>query len=255
MSLLVLTFTLVLVRVGAFVAAFPVLGARTVPRLVKVGLTMVLTLAWLGDVSPASLRSDVLSQQAQVTALGLGLAVGRELLLGASLGYVLGLMLVPARVAGEYLAQETGLSLGNQLDPTGANPSSAITQILEFLAILLFLGLDGHHVILAMLHRTFVLQPLGGPLLNLSMEQLVEGVSHTEEAGLVLAAPLGIYLFLTTVVLVFMTKAAPQLNLYSIGFPLRLFVGLLALLILVPAIIAEMANQLVDFTALLRIFG
>lgn len=239
---LVLAFTLVLARVGTFVTVFPLFGSQNVPRLVKVGLTFALTVVWFTSLYGGIAEVEWAARPAQVTWLSLGIALGREALLGALLGYAFGLFLAPVRIAGEYLTEEMGLSFGAQVNPNQGGTSASLSQIFEALATFLFLGLDGHHIFLAVFYGLFTRYPVGGPMHPWNAEQLVTALAYTEEWGLLLAAPVGICLFISTVVLVLMTRAAPQLNLYSVGFPLRLGVGLIGLLLFFP----HLANRMVQ---------
>ena len=86
------------------------------------------------------------------------------------------------------------------------------------LAGVLFFGLDGHHLFLAALHSTFLRIPLGGWSGTSAIGPMTAGLSSAQEWGLLLAAPIGAVLFLTTIVLAFMTRAAPQMNVFSVGF-------------------------------------
>lgn len=171
--------------------------------------------------------------------------------LGALLGYAFGLFQVPARVCGEFLTEELGLSFGAFLDPTGTGNVSALTQILDALGILLFLGLDGHHLFLAALDMTFTRYPVGGPLPDVPVQNLVAGASLTIRWGLVLAMPVAIALFVVTFVLAVMTRAAPQINLFTVGFPLRLGAGLVLLFLLLPNLLHSLVNALERFGELL----
>src|SRR5262249_1599922 len=158
-----------------------------------------------------------------------GIALGREALLGGLVGYLFGLFLMPARIAGDFLAQEMGLSFGNMVGVTGEVNATALSTIFEMLAALTFFSLDGHHVFLGVMHGTFEHYPVGGGLPSLSVPQIVAGATAVEEWGLMLSAPVAFCLFLTTIVLTLLARATPQLNLYTVGFPLRLGVGLIAL--------------------------
>jgi flagellar biosynthetic protein FliR len=242
MAVLVLCFALVLARVGAFVGVLPLLGGGAVPRLVKVGLTVALTCSWF-DTLFGKLAPEGLSASLQSSWPALGVAAGRELFLGALLGYAFGLFLLPARAAGEVLSQETGLSLGGLLDPLGGSSSSALPQLFEMLSIVLILGLDGHHLFLLLLHGSFTRYPVGVALPEVPVGHLVDGLAAAQEWGVVLAMPVAVYLFLTTVVLIILSRAAPQLTLYSIGFPLRIGVGLVALLLLLPNLTAGLLGS------------
>lgn len=246
-EVLVVSFTLMLARVGTFLTLVPLLGGRNVPRLVKVGLALALTVLWFGSW-PTLPSPSLMAPGTGAPWLRYALALGREAVLGAVFGFAFGLLLVPARIAGEYLAQEMGLTLGNLTDPTAEHPSAVVTQIFEMLSILLFLGLDGHHILLATLHSTFARFPLGGALPGVPVAALVQETAAAQEWGLLLAAPVGVCLFLTTLVLALMARVAPSLNIFSIGFALRLGVGLAALFLLLP----DLATGLVRFLERIR---
>ncbi|MBI3408762.1 MAG: flagellar biosynthetic protein FliR [Planctomycetes bacterium] len=238
-SLIVVYFSLVLARVATFVAVLPLLGGRDMPRTVKAGLAVVLSILWGSAFWDRMAISEWMLQTGVVPWLGFGIALGREALLGGLIGYLFGLFLMPARIAGDFLAQEMGLSFGNMVGITGEINATALSTIFEMLAALTFFSLDGHHVFLGVMHGTFEHYPVGGGLPTLAVPQLVAGATAVEEWGLMLAAPVAFCLFLTTIVLTLLARATPQLNLYTVGFPLRLGVGLIALLLLLPGIVAS----------------
>jgi flagellar biosynthetic protein FliR len=247
MAALVWYFCLILVRVGTFVALVPLLGGGNLPRSVKAGLAVALTLVWFAPLVEALPPTALLRGSLELPWWGFLASVGREMFLGAVLGYGLGLFMVPVHVAGEYVTQEMGLSFGSQLNPTGDASSSPLTQILEMMAIAVFFGVDGHHVLLGVLHATFAHYPLTGGLPDVPVARLVGGAALAEEWGLMLAAPVGLLLFLTTVLLALLTRAAPQMNLYTVGFPLRLGVGLAASLLLLPSWVGVVVNAFAQF--------
>ncbi len=251
MGTVVLTFSLVLTRVGAFVTILPLFGTTTVPRTVKAGLALALTTLWFGS-AVAALPPELLARPPETSWLAFVVAAFRELVLGALLGYAFSLFQVPARVAGEYLTQELGLSFGAFLNPTGESSISALTQILDILNILIFFGLDGHHVFLAVLDATFARYPVGAAMPGAPLPAMVTGLALTEEWGLALAAPMALCLFVVTFVLTLMTRAAPQINLFSVGFPLRLLAGLTVVFLLMPNFLTQLTNVLGRWGELLR---
>jgi flagellar biosynthetic protein FliR len=115
-------------------------------------------------------------------------------------------------------------------------------MIFEMVAALIFFGMDGHHVFFTTLDGSFGKYPVGESLPNLPIRELTAMASFSEEWGLMLAAPVGLCLFLTSVSVALMARAAPQLNLYSFGLPLRLGVGLAALVLLLPQGINSLLN-------------
>jgi flagellar biosynthesis protein FliR len=239
----ILALCLVFTMVAIFVTVLPLFGTTSVPRLVKVGLVLALTWVWF-DVSAAPATAP-LFQTTSVPWLLFAVALGREAVLGAVLGYLLGLLLVPARIAGEFVAQEMGLALAGTLDPSTGQSTPPIAQVFENIGILVFFALDGHHVFFAALHTTFATWPIGGMAASLPMQHVVRATASAEEWGMMLAAPLGILLFLTSVVLALMARAAPQLNVFSVGFSLKIGVGLVGSVLLMPNLVQ----------ALITIFG
>ena len=167
---------------------------------------------------------------------GLSLALGREMILGGVLGFAMSLFLLPAHVAGEFITQEAGLSFANTVTATGGSSSSPLAGLFEMAAALIFFALDLHHVFLLVLQETFHMTPIGQEL-HLPNWDLVMATGAAEEAGLLLAGPVALCLFLTTVVIILMARVAPQLNLYSFGLPLRVLVCLLVLPLLLPQIV------------------
>jgi flagellar biosynthetic protein FliR len=250
MQTLVLLFSLVLTRVGAFVAVLPLFGAVNVPRTVKAGLAFALATVWFGNAAVA-VPPELLNRPLETSWFAYGVAVGREAVLGALLGYAFGLFQVPARVCGEFLTQELGLSFGAFLNPTGTGNESSLTQIIDALGVLLFLGLDGHHLFLSALDATFARYPVGGTLPKLPVQHLVAGASLTMHWGIVVAMPIAVALFVVTFVLTVMARVAPQVNLFSVGFPARLLAGLVLLLLLLPNLLTALVNALGRFGELL----
>jgi flagellar biosynthetic protein FliR len=243
------SFSLILARVATFVVALPLLGSRLVPRSIKVGLTVSLTSMWFFSHGNAPVQSSLFPDEG-IHWMAYGVALARESLLGAILGYAFSLFLVPARVAGEFIGQEMGLSLANLTDPAGENSATLLGQLFEMIGVLVLFAIDGHHVWLASLHATFERWPIGGPIESLPVVPLVSGLAAAHEWGLILAAPVGICTFVTAIVLALMARTSPQLNLFSIGFALRLTVGLLAAALFLPEFVtsfAAIASRFSDF--------
>ena len=252
MDALVAAFALTLARVATFIYVLPLLGGPNIPRMVKVGLSMALTAFFFNEASAPILGGT--ASLGLTTWLGLGLALGREMILGGIMGFALGLFLLPAHVAAEFVAQEAGLSFANVLTASDGNSASSLTVVFEMLASVAFLTLDLHHGFLLLLQQTFHHMPIGQGF-RLPNWDLTSVVGAGEEGGVLLIAPVVLCLFLTTVVLALMTRAAPQLNLYSVGFPIRVFVGLGATLLLLPQMMTAMIRMFSLFLDLLQLRG
>ena len=245
----VMTFGLILARVSAFVATIPYLGGRFVPRLVKAGTALALTCFWFCESGATSAK--VVMAMNEQPWLAFSLAVAREAIIGCALGYVFGLFLVPFRVAGEYLSQEMGLTMGAITDPSRPQMSTVMGEVFEILGVILFFAQNVHHVFLAALHGSFSRQPIGGQILSVPVALQMKAASSATEWGLLLVAPIACCLFITSLVLGVMAKAAPQLNLMSVGFALRIVVGLVATSVLWPEVAPQMSLVLQRFSSLL----
>jgi flagellar biosynthetic protein FliR len=247
----VLSFALILARTGAFVGVLPMLGSHSTPRTVKVGLAFALAVLYF-QILGVSAIPEVLTANGSASWSILILVLLKEALLGAFLGFAMGLILLPIRIAGEYLGAEMGLAMGAQADPTAPNPSVVVTQLFEMLAGVLFFSLDGHHLFFAALHSTFLRIPLGSWSGMSAVGPMTAGMTAAQEWGLMLAAPVGAMLFLSSVVLALMTRAAPQMNVFAFGYAVRIGFGLLGLFVLMPGFIAAVTRSLARMGQLLE---
>jgi flagellar biosynthesis protein FliR len=247
---MVLSFTLILTRAGAFVAVLPSLGGNATPRTIKIGLAAALAVLYFlllgGNAAPAELTKE------GVSWLAFAVVLLKEALLGAFLGYAMSLVLLPVQIAGDYIGQEMGLALAAQADPSATNPSLVVSQLFQMLAAVLFVGLDGHHLFFAALHSTFMRIRIGDWSGLSAVGPMVTGLSSAQEWGLMLAAPVGALLFLSSIILALMTRAAPQMNMFALGFTLRIALGLAGMFILMPDFIAAVVRSLADMGDLLE---
>ena len=228
------TFVLVLARVSIFFLVFPLFRYGSVPRLIKVSLAMALSAAWLPSF--ATVTSGVLPALANGGWMDLMVALAREVMIGGALGYFLGLFLLPAEIAGAYIGQEMGLSMAMISDPTSGAQKNVVGDGLGALALLIFFGSDIHHLVLGTLYASFTHSFGGGGFPDFHLAMFTQGLSNVERWGLEIAAPVGVVLFLTTLLLSVMLRTSPHLNLFSVGTMLRLGIGLVAMFIFLPDI-------------------
>jgi flagellar biosynthetic protein FliR len=168
------------------------------------------------------------------------LLIGKEIGIGFLLAVLLGFMFVPAKIAGAYVGQEIGLSLASVTSPGSSDSSTLVTTVFETLSVLLFFGLNLHHFIIVLLHVSLVQLAGKIDLFNLPTEMLVEMTNSLSEYGCLIIAPIGIVMFVLTVGLALLNKAAPTLNLFSVGMGLRSGLGILCMFIFMPVILKSM---------------
>lgn len=227
-------FGLILARVSMFVVAAPMFGHGTVPNLVKTGLCVALSLFWYpGYVSWAT--------ELQTSNAALVVAVMTELIAGFCVGYLVRLILLPARIAGTYVGQELGFSLGQVADPTSGAASNETGLLFDALGLVVFWSTDVHHQSFRLLgYSTKALQIDREFILGFASE-IVALVGQSHDLALMMVGPLASILFVILIAMSVMLRSWPQVTLFSFGSGARLLVGLAALAFFAPTIILNMA--------------
>jgi flagellar biosynthetic protein FliR len=246
-------FMLVLTRVSAFIAFFPLFSKRQLPNLVKVGMAASLSVFWVAQIESSVDLSDVES----LTSITGAMMVIKEMIVGTILSIALGLFFWPARVAGAYVGQELGLSLASISDPGSQDSSTLVTRLFDTFVILVFFSINLHHFVILVIHESFQRFLTGANLFLLPTEYLVYTLNAASDYGLLIAAPLMILFMMVTLVLAFLNKAAPSLNLFSVGMSLRAGLGIFCLFLFCPIVLGAMQTYLYrvqeDIEELLRL--
>lgn len=244
-------FFLVFVRVGAMLFTAPLLSGRTVPSMLKVGLALLLTFL-LVPINQAHFT------EVPFEWLPLSILVLKELGVGIIVGFVANLVFSAMQLAGQFLGLQIGFSLANVLDPLYSESISIVDQLYTILAGLIFLAIDGHHMLILAIQQTLDLVPIGtlqitGPMVN----QLITLTSGVFVAAVRIALPVIASLLLADIALGLMSRTLPQMNIFIVGLPVKLFVGFLVMLVTLPAVNSLAANMFkstfVDLQNVLRL--
>jgi len=213
-----------LARVLGLIGAAPLFSNGSVPVRVRVGLGLAISLAVLPTLPP---------MPALAPGSGLGLAVlVQQMLIGIGLGFVMRIVLAAVIMTGELIGLQMGLSFATFFDPQAGGQTAVMSQFLNLLATLLFLALNGHLLMIDVLVRSFEWLPVSTRPLHGDGWMVVARLgAMLFSAGLLLALPLVATLLITNIAMGVLTRAAPQLNLFAIGFPVTLSAGFLVLLL------------------------
>jgi flagellar biosynthesis protein FliR len=226
-----------LVRVLALFAVAPLLSHRAVPARIKVALAVGIALV-LAPTLPTPPITDALS------GAGIALLV-QNILVGLMLGFAVRLVFAALELAGELIGLQMGLSFAGFFNPASGMTQNAIGSFMSLLALLMFIAIDGHLMLLHALAESFRLFPLtGGGALPLALDDLVRLGSGMFAIALSLALPFLAVMLLTNVVLGVLARVAPQLNVFAIGFPMTILVGLATLMLMLPYIEAPLRGAL-----------
>ncbi|WP_298091499.1 flagellar biosynthetic protein FliR [uncultured Sphingomonas sp.] len=218
----------VMIRVGAAFITAPVFGAVSVPLPVRVSLAgaiAFLVLATHRVVPPPVIFS--------VTTI---LSVAAEASVGLALGLILQVAFAAPLVASELIGGSMGIGFASTIDPLNGRSSQALGQFFTVMLTLLFLSVDGHLVLVDTVVKSYDALPPGQAWMSAAQfREIAFFGGYAFFAGLLLALPVGFLLLCLNLVVGMMSRAAPALNLFAVGLPAALAVGVIALAIAFPA--------------------
>jgi flagellar biosynthetic protein FliR len=216
-----------LARILGLVATAPLFNNAALPLRLKLITGLAIAIA-LAPALPA--------HALVVTASWNGLLVlVQQSLIGIALGFTMRIAFAAVDVAGELIGMQMGLSFAVFYDPQNAAQSPIVAELAGLLALLIFLSLDGHLMVLALLAQSFTLLPIGPePFAAAGWGAVARWGAMLFSAGILLSLPLIAALLITNIALGILTKAAPQLNLFAVGFPITLIAGFTVLTLAMP---------------------
>jgi flagellar biosynthetic protein FliR len=226
-------FALVLVRTSALVVSAPILGFGTGFGGYKIGLVFGLALVLYAAAG--------MPVEPELGVFPWGLCALREAVIGLFLGFLLHLVLLAVRVAGEMIGQEMGFMVAAQVDPVTGVQTPLVSTIYEGLFVLCFLALDGHHWVVRALAQSFERAPIGRLGFGTHASGVVtEMFAQMFQAGVVFAAPVLVFLLITSILIGLLARVVPQLNVMEVGFTLRVLVALGAMALFAPLLAPAM---------------
>ncbi|MCP4877105.1 MAG: flagellar biosynthetic protein FliR, partial [Gammaproteobacteria bacterium] len=203
---------------------------------VKIIITLVLSVVVL----------PLLPELPQVEALSLeGLFISaQQILIGLSMGFTMQLVFGALMIAGEAIAMSMGLGFASMVDPTNGVNVPVISQFFMIIGTLLFLVLGGHLLLIQLVVSSFESMPISATGVGRnSFWALVAWGSQMFVGALWVAIPALISMLVITLAMGVMTRAAPQLNIFSVGFPVSMFMGFIILLLVIPGLLPRF-NQM-----------
>lgn len=233
-------FLLVLARISGLVSSAPIVGDAQVPRLVKVGLVIVLTFVLVQVPGIQGMR-------APTGLYPFTLSVAAQLFVGLSLGFVARIIFLIMLTAGGIISLQIGLSMSSVLNPMTESTDTVLTQLYTVIAGMTFLALNGDLWLIASLTRSFDLAPLSPDAFSPTLVQSVIGdLLVVTQLGVQIAMPVAATLFATDLILGVVSRALPQLNVFVLSLPLNIVLGLMALIASLAGtilIVSHLTNQ------------
>ncbi|GGI98483.1 flagellar biosynthetic protein FliR [Halopseudomonas pertucinogena] len=211
-------------RIGALLMTMPVIGTQLLPMRIRLYLALALTALVAPQIAEVP--------QLDPLALGTWVVIAEQILIGAAMGFLLQLLFQIHVLAGQIIAMQMGLGFASMNDPAMGISVAVVGQVFTMLVTLLFLALNGHLVAIEVLVESFTTLPIGETLQAVGFHTLVLRFSWVMASALLIGLPAVTALLIVNLSFGVMMRAAPQLNIFSVGFPLTLVFGLFILWVL-----------------------
>lgn len=214
-------------RIAALVAVAPILGVRVVPMRFRVGIALALTLV-IAPVLPPGPQVDPASAEGVLIS-------GAQILTGLAMGFLMRLVFSAVEMGGNLIGQTMGLGFAQMMDPANGVTVPVVSQFYTVLATLIFLVLNGHLILIETLVDSFRAIPVALTSVGAGgLWVLLEWSGWIFKGALIISLPALASLLLVNAAFGVMMRAAPQLNIFVIGFPISLMLGFVFILLSLP---------------------
>jgi flagellar biosynthetic protein FliR len=246
-------FMLVMARLTAFIAVCPVFSMREIPATVKAGLGFVLALA-LYPLAVTHASAPPLDN-----TLAFTLVVLQETAVGLGLGILTVFVFNGIRTAGQYIGLQMGFGISEMVDPNSGR-SAIISELLWLLGLVFFISMNGHHLLVSALAKSFELLPIGAAVAQMKTAQFVaQSFAGLFLIALKIAAPLMGVLLVTDITLGLLVRMVPTINVFMLGFPYKILIAFLVLAVTIPMagwVMGRVFEQMnADLLILMRLLG
>jgi flagellar biosynthetic protein FliR len=228
-----------LLRIGAMFMAAPIFNTRQIPVRFRMLLAVLVTVL-VQPVLPDSPVVSVFSTDALLIA-------SQQIAIGVVLGFMMQMTFQALIFGGQVMAYSMGLGFANMMDPTNGVQVPVVAQFWLILAMLAFLMMNGHLVLISAIVDTFTVLPVATDgLSRAGIWELLSWASRMFAAGVVMAMPVIISLLLINIGMGVVSRAAPQLNIFAIGFPITLMMGFMLIWVTLPQVMTNFGGLVIE---------
>jgi len=227
------------VRISAMMMAAPVFGARMMPVRIRVVMAMVISVVTVPLMPPVPAVDPI-----SFAAAGI---LFQQIIIGVAMGFIVQMVFQALVIAGEAIASTMGLGFARMVDPANGVQVPVISQFFVVMATLLFVILNGHLLLIQLVIRSFEILPIAETGLSLpGLMQVVNWGGQMFLGGLMIALPAVTALLIVNVSMGVITRAAPQLNIFAVGFPLMILLGFIFISATLPSIFSQFTQMLMQ---------
>lgn len=233
------------IRVGAMFMAMPVIGTQSVPVRVRLAITLGVTVV----IAPQLHDLPVIDP----FNLAFWIIIIQQFLIGLAMGFALQLMFSAVITSGQIIAQQMGLGFAAMVDPSNGLQVPMVSQLYLLAVVLIFLIFNGHLILIEVVANSFNTLPIGQSVLSPdSLWQLISWGSDMFAGALLISLPTVGALLVVNISFGIITRAAPQLNLFAVGFPLMIVLGFAVIMITLPSLVPQTSKLLQNILELIR---
>ena len=208
------------IRISGFFLVAPFIGSQLVPQQIRLMFAVLCTILIAPNI-PEFIEISLFN-------LSSWILLSQQLLIGIAMGFLLQMIFQIFIITGQMIAMQMGLGFASMIDPTNGISVTVLSQFYLLLTTLLFLSIDGHLIVIQVLATSFYSIPIDYKnTFPVSVWSLINLIGWVFSAALLLALPMITVLLIVNITFGFMNRSAPQLNVFSLGFPMGLLVGLL----------------------------
>ncbi|MGS0764274.1 flagellar biosynthetic protein FliR [Syntrophomonas curvata] len=221
-------FLLLISRISGLFLSAPILSSRMMPVRVKI-LVIVALAAMMAYFVPVAYAQEITSPAYFIAALAV------EILIGYTIGFVAYMVFGAIQLAGQIMDMQMGFGIVNVVDPQSGTQIPLMGNLTQTVALLLYLAIDGHHYLFQALVQSYKVIPVLGLSLNGKVTDLIIQVSvYMFIIAVKISAPIIIAIMTADIAMGFVARTVPQMNVFIVGLPLKILVGLGSLLIMMP---------------------
>ena len=234
----VVAFFLVLARLSPLFLLAPLFSSNLLPPRVRgiIAVALAIGLSPIVGRGAEGLSTDL---------IGLGGLIGKEMLVGAAFAFTLGALFAAISIAGTFLDTLIGFSYGAIIDPVTGTQSAVISQLYGLLGVLIFIAIGGDAWVIQGLAKTYEIVPLdSAPALPAMLTGVEAAFAGIFSAAIQVAGPIILALILTDAAFGIVSRVVPQLNVFSVGFPAKVVVGVFLMGITMPFVVAWLSDEL-----------
>jgi flagellar biosynthetic protein FliR len=225
-----------LARILALLSAAPPFNNASLPTQTRLILGLSIT------VAIAPIAAETLPVIPLASGAGL-MVLAEQMLIGYGMGFSMRLVFGALDMAGHTFSTQMGLGFATSYDPTNSSQTAVVSEVLSILALLMFIGIDGHLMVLSTLAQSFQALPIGTLPGSASWANLANAGAIVFSSGLLLVLPIVVTLLITNTALGVLGRVSPQLNIMVIGFPITITLGFATLYVCLPYMIGPLTQM------------